>query len=185
MIKTRKQLKEFLKIERKLYYKEKSRIRLLSDAFINESCMVIWKYQKSLRLTEYHFNNRKNILHLPLYFLYARRMNKLGVRLGIYIPINVFDSGLKIDHYGSIVVNGLCRIGKNCRLHGSNCIGNKGEGRIDEFPTIGDNFDLGIGACVIGGIVIGDNVKVGANAVVTHSFIEDGTVLVGIPASPV
>ena len=112
-------------------------------------------------------------------------MNKLGVRLGIYIPINVFDSGLKIDHYGSIVVNGLCRIGKKCRLHGSNCIGNKGEGRIDEFPTVGDNFDLGIGACVIGGIVIGDNVKVGANAVVTHSFIEDGTVLVGIPASPV
>lgn len=76
----------------------------------------------------------------------------------------------------------MCRIGKNCRLHGNNCIGNKGEGRIDEFPMIGDNFDLGTGAVVIGGITLSNNIKVGANAVVTRSCLEEGAVLVGIPA---
>ncbi len=182
MIKTKEQLREVLRCEKAQYYKKKSFIRLLSDAFINESCMEIWKYQRVLRLAEYHFNNKRNPMHVLLYLFYARRMNKLGIRLGIYIPINVFDIGLKIDHYGSIVVNGMCRIGKNCRLHGNNCIGNKGEGRIDEFPMIGDNFDLGTGAVVIGGITLSNNIKVGANAVVTRSCLEEGAVLVGIPA---
>lgn len=182
MIKTREELKEVLKYERSQYYKNKPCVRLLCDSFIKESCMEIWKYQRTLRLTEYHFNNKKNPIHILLYFFSARRMNRLGIRLGIYIPINVFEKGLKIDHYGSIVINGLCRIGKNCRLHGNNCIGNKGEGRTDEYPVIGDNFDLGTGASVIGGIRLGNNIKVGANAVVTHSCLENGAILVGVPA---
>ena len=183
MIKTYSELKECLRIERKNYYGKKSILRLMSDAFIHEPCMEIWKFQRILRITEYHFNNKRNPVHVLMYLLYARKMNHLGIRLGIYIPINVFDTGLKIDHYGSIIVNGLCRIGKNCRLHGNNCIGNKGMGRIDEYPRIGDNFDMGIGSIVIGNIKLGDNVKTGANAVVTHSFEEDNCVLVGIPAS--
>ena len=50
------------------------------------------------------------------------------------------------------------------------------------MPIIGDNFDLGIGAQVIGPIEIGDNIVVGANAVVVHSFLENDLLLVGIPA---
>ena len=97
MIKTKEQLREVLRCEKAQYYKKKSFIRLLSDAFINESCMEIWKYQRVLRLAEYHFNNKRNPMHVLLYLFYARRMNKLGIRLGIYIPINVFDIGLKLS----------------------------------------------------------------------------------------
>ena len=64
MIKTKKQLREVLRCEKAQYYKKKSFIRLLSDAFINESCMEIWKYQRVLRLTEYHFNNKRNPMHV-------------------------------------------------------------------------------------------------------------------------
>ena len=184
MIRTKAELKDVLQYEKYLYYKDKSKIRLTSDAFINEPCMVIWKYQRCLRLAEYHFNNKKKPIHVFLYFIYARKMNRLGIRLGIYIPINVFDRGLKIDHYGSIVVNGYCRIGKNCRLHGNNCIGNKGVGRTNEFPAIGDNLDLGFGASIIGNVNLGNGIKVGANALVTNSCMIDKSVLVGTPAKP-
>ena len=181
MIKKYKELKEILKYIKKLYYKDKSAMRILFDKFTHESNMEIWKFQKSLRITEYLFNNKEKIVNIFLYTIFLRKTNKLGIKLGIYIPVNVFDKGLKIDHYGSIIVNGLCRIGENCRLHGNNCIGNKGVGTEKEFPTIGNNLDLGTGAVIIGAVKLGNNVKIGANAVVNKSF-ENDCVLVGMPA---
>lgn len=181
MIKTYAELREILNFEKNLYYGNKSRIRIIFDKFNYEYNLKIWDFQKKLRITEYLFNNRKKIFYMFFYAIYLRKTNKLGMKLGISIPINVFDKGLKIDHYGSITINGLSKVGKNCRLHGNNCIGNKGKGHEREFPIIGDNFDLGMGAIVIGGINIGNNVKVGANAVVNKSF-GDNSVLVGIPA---
>ena len=50
------------------------------------------------------------------------------------------------------------------------------------MPIIGDSLDLGIGAKIIGNVTLGNNVRVGANAVVTKSFVEDDIVLVGCPA---
>lgn len=184
MINKLNELKSILKCEKKLYYKEKSIGRIIFDKFNRESNMEIWKYQKKLRITEYLFNGRKNVIKLILYMLYLRKTNKLGLKLGIYIPINVFDKGLKIDHYGSITINGLCKIGKNCRLHGNNCIGNKGVGREDKFPIIGDNLDLGVGAVIIGNVNIGNNVIVGANAVVNKSW-GNNCILVGLPAKDI
>ncbi|GEN51689.1 sugar O-acetyltransferase [Alkalibacterium pelagium] len=47
--------------------------------------------------------------------------------------------------------------------------------------VIGDNCWLGAGATVIGGVTLGNNVVVGAGAVVTRSF-GDNVVLAGVPA---
>jgi len=49
-------------------------------------------------------------------------------------------------------------------------------------PRIGDNVYLGPGCKLYGPIRIGNNCVVGANAVVTKSFPDDGLVLAGIPA---
>lgn len=51
----------------------------------------------------------------------------MGVFIGVEIPENVFGEGLIIHHNGSIGVNGSSRVGKNCQLHGDNCIGNVGK----------------------------------------------------------
>ncbi|MBQ5671727.1 MAG: serine acetyltransferase, partial [Oscillospiraceae bacterium] len=82
--------------------------------------------------------------------------------------------------HGGIVVNPNVRAGKNCQLHGGNCIGNNG--KTQGVPTIGDNADLGYGACIIGEVRLADDVTVGCNAVVVHNCDECGAVLVGIPA---
>lgn len=105
--------------------------------------------------------------------------NKLGLLLGYEIPLNVFEEGLHIYHSGSIVVNDTSHIGKNCVIIGSVCIGSKNGG---SGPTIGDNCELGINSVIIGDIRIGDNVFVGAGAVVTKNFNENNVSLAGVPA---
>ena len=175
MIKTKKDLKRYLKIEKHFYIlgiKD-----YLKKVISRNEKIYIWKFQKSLRLAEYYYNVR-NIFSKIMYAYYIRRKNKFGNILGISMMINTIDEGLEIFHSGSIVVSGLAKCGKNLKLHGNNCIGNKGvDGPV---PIIGDNCDIGFGAVLIGNIKIGNNIKVGSNAVVTKSF-EEG-VLVGIPA---
>ena len=107
----------------------------------------------------------------------------MAVRLSFSIPVNTIDEGLSIAHYGSIIVNDKVRIGKNCRIH----VGvNIGEGGSEaKAPQIGDNCYLGPGAKLFGGIVLGDNVRVGANAVVNKSFPDGNCTLVGVPAHKV
>lgn len=58
-------------------------------------------------------------------------------------------------------------VGKNCTIFQNVTIGSDGHGNV---PVIGDNFFIGAGATLIGDIRIGDNVIIGANALVNKSF---------------
>ena len=169
-------LRMILNNERKQYMPDSclSRIKL---CLLCDHNYLIWRYVRALRITEYHYNKGHSIR----YWIYQRRKNILGSKLGITIWHNTVGEGLKIWHYGSIVINGHAKIGKNCQLHGENCIGNKGD-FDNRAPVLGDNVDVGIGAKIIGDIYIADDVRIGANAVVTKSCNTKGAVLVGIPA---
>jgi len=182
MINTIQDLREYLRYEKKLYIHNNTKDKLL-DIITNMPNIKIWKYVKLLRKTEYFYNNRRNPLFAIMYLLYRRRKNNLGLKLGIEIFENCFDKGLCIYHAGNIVVNGSAKIGKDCKLHGANCIGNSGV-RLDN-PVIGDNVRLGVGAKIIGGIELADNTTIAAGAVVVHSFSETDTVLAGIPAKKI
>lgn len=142
-----------------------------------------WKYIKSLRKAGYYYDRRKkNIFYMMIYLLACRRKNRLGRKLGIEMGEKCADLGLMIYHTQGIVVNGNARLGKNCRLHGNNTIGNNG--KDNAVPRIGDNVDIGAGAKVIGDVQIAENVTIGAGAVVVDSCLEKGTILVGVPARP-
>ena len=177
MITSKKELLDALKCEKTLY---------LGNGFIHHIKLFLlcdhdyelWTYVKSLRVTEYHYNCK----HKVRFYFSQRRKNKLGQKLGITIWHNCIDIGLRIWHYGNIVVNGHAKIGKNCHLHGGNCIGNKGDEHYDA-PTIGDNVEIGFGAAIIGGISIANNCKIGANAVVLKSCDSESAILVGVPAT--
>lgn len=177
MINSKSDLHDFLTYEKDLYING-GFVTKIKLKFLHDSEYLIWHYVKMLRMTEYHLNTG----HKIRYWFYQRRKNIEGRKLGISIYQNCIDKGLRIYHYGSIIINSHAKIGRNCKLHGNNCIGNKGEKYKYQVPIIGDNFDLGIGAQVIGPIEIGDNIVVGANAVVVHSFLENDLLLVGIPA---
>lgn len=135
-------------------------------------------WQRNLRKLEYLTNTKKSFAILrPYVKLRGILFLHQSIWLGFSIPVNVFGPGLSIAHWGTIVVNHMCRVGSNCRIHPGTTLGEK-DGAA---PTVGDNCYLGPGSKVFGGVTLGSDVKIGSNAVVNKSF-PDGSILVGIPA---
>ena len=81
---------------------------------------------------------------------------------------------------GNIVINNNAILGDNVKLHGNNCIGNNGKDY--KCPKIGNNVDIGFGSIITGDIIIADDIKIGANAVVNKSFFKKGITIAGVPA---
>lgn len=148
------------------------------DRWLKTEQYWIRKFVVNLRKEEYYTSIKPYKL---LKYYYQRKKNIWGSRLGFFIHAGNFGSGLKIYHYGSVIVHPKAKIGKNCTLHGNCCIGSKG-GFPDIPPQIGDNVDIGQGAQILGDITIADGVKIGAGAIVTKSVLEPGVTVVGIPA---
>lgn len=84
--------------------------------------------------------------------------------------------------YGGIgvVIHSKAKIGKNCVIGQQVTVGG-GNSKYPGLPEIGDNVRIHKGAIVFGGIKIGDNVEIGANAVVNKP-IPDNAIVAGVPA---
>ncbi len=173
MIQTKKQLEEALQGEARLYNKK----WYYDLPFRLTEKQILYKHGKYLRKAEYALNNSKKLL-LKWNLMHLLRIQ---TQYGLVIPLNVVESGFEIVHLGSVIINGKASIGKNCRVHPGVCIG----ANHDKAPMIGENVYIGPGAKVFGDIILADDIQVGANAVVTRSCHEKGTVLVGVPARPV
>jgi serine O-acetyltransferase len=107
-------------------------------------------------------------------------MKRLGYKLGLSIPLNVCGKGLSIAHTGSVIINPYAKIGDYCRIHSDVNIGTAA-GFLSKAPIIGHCVYIGPGAKIFGDITIGDNVAIGANAVVNKNVPSSVTVA-GIPA---
>lgn len=159
---------------RKIYFKDNR--KFLKYAILKEHEWYLYRFQKKLRAEE-------KATDIVSRFIYRFSKNILGTKLGIYIPAGVFDEGLHIWHYGNIIVNAESKVGKNCMLHGDNCIGNNG--KTEGCPIIGDNVDIGTGAKILGNIQIANGVKIGAGAVVVKSCLTENATIVGIQAKEI
>lgn len=117
---------------------------------------------------------------------FVRPFYMIGKRLvEIYSGISLsaqarIGRGLYINHFGSIFI-GASIIGENCNLSHEVTIGVAGRGDKRGLPVVGDRVYFGAGAKVVGLVKIGNDVAIGANAVVTHD-LEDCAVAVGVPA---
>ncbi|HIK58838.1 MAG TPA: serine acetyltransferase [Nitrospinaceae bacterium] len=99
---------------------------------------------------------------------------------GINLPITArIGEGIRIWHFGCIVLHPNTIIGKNCDIRHDVTIGNRKT--YSDVPEIGDNVDIGAGAKILGKIIIGNNVSIGANAVVLRD-VPDNHIAVGVPA---
>jgi len=162
-----------------LTYLEADRIALGQRSTIRELLFDdVWKFERLLRKYEYLLNCKKNLFRR---LFTAIRLRRLERALGFSIPPNVFGPGLSIAHAGPIIVNAGAQIGSNCRIHVCVNIGASATNG-SEVPVIGDNCYIGPGAKLFGNIVLGDNIAIGANAVVNKSFPEGNVSIGGIPA---
>lgn len=176
MIDSKETLRQYLEQDRlALNRQQDKRPKLFKDE--------IWRFEILLRKVEYDTNCRRGLWGAVIRKYHKVRFRRLSIRLGFTIPINVFEEGLSIPHYGTIVVHGGARIGKNCRLQEGVTIG--ATNGSHEAATIGDNCYFGSGAKVIGAVTIADDVAVGAGAVVTRDITESGTTWGGVPAKKI
>ena len=100
--------------------------------------------------------------------------------LGISIPKSVrIGRGLKIWHFGSIIVHPATVIGENCTLRQGVTLGNRRG--ADDAPIVGNNVEFGAYSQVLGHVRIGNDCRIGAMAVVLHD-VPNGATVVGNPA---
>lgn len=90
-----------------------------------------------------------------------------------------------IDHGMGVVIGETAEVGDDCTLYHQVTLGTTSMARGHKrHPTIGRGVILGAGAKVLGAFTVGDNARVGANAVVVEP-VAPGRTVVGIPARPV
>ena len=125
-----------------------------------------------------------SILRAPLKVIVALLAVFVDIATSIELPPQVaIGPGLFIPHTGYIVVGSNATIGRYCTLAQGVSIGHRGGGNETSLagPVIGDRVYIGPGAAVLGPVNIGDDVLIGANAVVTRS-VPARAVVVGNPA---
>ena len=89
-----------------------------------------------------------------------------------------------IDHGDGVVIGETAKIGDDVLMYHQVTLGGTSLSKGKRHPTLGNNVLIGMGAKIIGAITVGDNAKIGANAVVTRDVPANATV-VGIPGKVV
>ena len=128
--------------------------------------------------------------HRIAHFLYVHRFKRLarvGSQLsrfftGIEIhPGAVIGRRLFIDHGMGIVIGETTVVGDDVTLFHQTTLGGTGKVLGKRHPTIENNVIISSGAKILGAITIGENAKIGANAVVLGDVPKNATA-VGLPA---
>ena len=134
----------------------------------------------------YRLSRMLFLINIPVLKIFLRLIGFFMMKFSEYFlgavikPEADIGPGLFISHTGIIRVHPKTTAGKNLSITVGVILGEKGLGGKGA-PTIGDNVFFGAGAKVLGTLRIGNNVKIGANAVVTRD-IPDNATAVGVPA---
>ncbi len=155
----------------------------LKDRILHNEIYYIWKFVYHMRYIEYYqCQLNRNIIHKILYYYHWFKFKKLQFRLHLAIYPGSLGEGVRIYHVGNYThIGPNVKIGKNCTIVGGVVFGNKNEKADDSPVVVGDNCYFGIGVTVLGSVKIGNNVSIGAHAVVTRD-IPDNAIVVGVPA---
>lgn len=125
--------------------------------------------------------------HLQGWNVFARVVSHAARFLtGIEIhPAAKIGRRVFIDHGMGVVIGETAEVGDDCTIYHGVTLGGTSLGRgTKRHPTIGRNVVIGAGAQVLGGFTVGDNVRIGSNAVVVRPVPANETV-VGVPARKV
>ena len=178
------QYTELKKKYRKQYLGSISPKALLMARFSCSDSYDIYRFLLHLRRYEYLITRPTTLLKKIQRFWNLRQYQTFAKKLGYMIGDGVLGEDVILYHRGSIFINPSVRMGSKCKFHGDCCLGVARTG-ASGCPTLGNGVDVGIGARILGDIYIADDIIVGANAVVTHSFYEPGITIAGIPARKV
>ena len=95
-------------------------------------------------------------------------------------PAATLGAGLFIDHATGVVIGETAEVGDDVTIYQGVTLGGTSLDRVKRHPTVGNRVTIGAGAKVLGAITIGDDSRIGANAVVVKS-VPPNSVVVGVP----
>jgi serine O-acetyltransferase len=129
------------------------------------------------RIQDYLYSKR---LITAAYMVYRFNLNQFGADI---LPGARIGGAFKLEHPVGIVIGAGVSIGDNCIMQQGVTLGAR---RIkahtgNQYPTLGNNIEIGAKASVLGPIKIGDSSVIGAHALVLKSF-PNNSVLIGVPA---
>lgn len=160
------------------YIKEQIKVIKMCDPAITSSFEALL-YPSFKALVYYkiahYFYEKKH--YLIARFLSERAKRKTGIEIH---PGATIGKGLFIDHGTGVVIGETAIIKDNVTMFHGVTLGGTGKEKGKRHPTIGNNVFIGCGAKILGNIEIGDNTKIGANAVILKNTPANVTV-VGIP----
>jgi serine O-acetyltransferase len=145
-----------------------------------------WSRQGLWVMVVYRFGNWRygignRALRLPFSMAYKLLKVLSEILTGIELPCEAkLGKRFRIDHFGGIVVSGDAVFGDDCVIRNGVTVGLRHTGERGA-PVIGNRVDIGAGAKVLGSIRIGDDVAIGANAVVITD-VPSNSIAVGVPA---
>lgn len=133
------------------------------------------------RFGRWRYGIRSRWLRWPFSLLYRLLKVASQILTGIDLPCEVtLGRRFLIEHFGGIIISGDTVIGDDVIVRNGVTIGLRRTGERGA-PVIGNRVDIGAGAKVLGPITIGDDVAIGANAVVITD-VPANALAVGVPA---
>ncbi len=140
--------------------------------FLHRFCNILWK------------------LKLKTISRFISNISRIITSIEIHPAVEIGE-GFFVDHGAGLVIGETSIIGKNVTIYQQATLGgispsinSDSQRNLKRHPTIGNNVIIGSGAQVLGPIKIGNNSRIGTNAVVLKNVPENLT-FVGIPARKV
>lgn len=135
------------------------------------------KYIILFRKAQFYFGKRC----LAKYF-YQYKLKRLSLKLGFQIhPSTQIGEGFYLGHIGNTVINPSAVLGKNISLEQGVTIGADFRGKRAGCPIIGDDVFIGANAVIVGKVTVGNDVVIAPNAFL-NSDVPDHSVVIGNPA---
>ena len=133
------------------------------------------------RFGNWRMGIRPKLVRLPFTLLYRALYLLVEIMTGISLPYTVaVGRRVRIWHHSGIILHARS-IGDDTQIRQNTTMGIVRTDRLTDIPTIGARVDIGCGACILGNVHVGDDAKIGANAVVIGD-VPAGATAVGIPA---
>ena len=151
------------------------------------NCMGIWLYYPGFQAVLAHrflhwlWKLDLGLLSYLTHFVARFIQYQVKIITGIELhPAAIVGQNVFIDHGAGVVIGETAIIGDDVTIYQGVTLGGVSTKKEKRHPTLGNNIIVGAGAKVLGNIVIGDYVQIGANAVVLKDVPSNSTV-VGVP----
>ncbi len=97
---------------------------------------------------------------------------------GIELPYSVnLGRRVRIEHQGGIVIHGSTYIGDDCVIRQGVTLGNRYDSAPDSAPVVLRGVSIGVGASILGEVIVGTQARIGAHALVLENVPPRATVV--------